>query len=499
MNLQNYYDTVMQLSHGIVVTIDLDGAIIHGNSELEALTGYSMKDLAGKDWFETFIPQDQRDEARTTVLGTTRHEGISSMSGVIATRDGDKAYIDWNLKPLADSAGEIISILCVGKDVTDHMVRQKGLLRERSTLIERNKELSCLYHISMLMGEMDLDLEAILERIINLLPSGFQHPRKTHVSLTLDDLRLKTPGYRDTGNSLAEPIMINKEKRGKLVVCVEDSSPRKLRRPDFIEDENDLLATAARQIAMTVAKKEAKQARQLLEQQLRQADRLAKIGQFSAGLAHEINEPLANILGFAQLALQTPSLPEQAAVDLTNIVDSSLHAREIIRKVMLFSRQMPPNMVPTDINETITQALRITQSGARRNNVQVVCELDPTLPQVMADHRHITQVIVNLAANAVQAMESGGTLTVKTLNHQGDAYIIVEDTGPGIPPDELKQIFNPFFTTKDIDKGTGLGLAVVHGIVKAHAGFIQVSSTPGEGTRFELAFPCSRENGEEER
>lgn len=492
MNLQNYYDTVMQLSHGIVVTIDLDGGIIHGNSELEALAGYTMKDLAGRDWFETFIPPEDREEARTAVLGTSRHQGISSMSGVIATRDGDKAYIDWNLKPLADSAGEVISILCVGKDVTDHMIRQKGLLLERSTLIERNKELSCLYHISMLIGEMDLDLKTMLEKITNLLPSGFQNPRKTHVVLTVDDLRLESPGFRETGNSLAEPIVVNKENRGRLIVFVEDSRHRKLRRPDFIEDENDLLATAARQIAMTIAKKEAKTARVFLEQQLRQADRLAKIGQFSAGLAHEINEPLANILGFAQLALQTPGLPEQVTNDLDNIVDSSLHAREIIRKVMLFSRQTPPQLVATDLNETINQALRIIQGGAKRNNVEVRTEFDPTLPTVMADPQHITQVIVNLAANGVQAMEDGGTLTVRTLNHEGDAYIIVEDTGPGIPREELKQIFNPFYTTKEVDKGTGLGLSVVHGIVKAHAGFIQVHSVLGEGTRFEVAFPSSR-------
>ncbi|MBU4379106.1 MAG: ATP-binding protein, partial [Proteobacteria bacterium] len=228
-----------------------------------------------------------------------------------------------------------------------------------------------------------------------------------------------------------------------------------------------------------------------------QADRLAKIGQFSAGLAHEINEPLANILGFAQLALQAKSLSDQVVNDLKNIVDSSLHAREIIRKVMFFSRQMPPQFVLTDLNQTIRQALRITEVGAKRNNIEVVCELDENLPRVMADPQHITQVVVNLVANAIQAMEKGGVLTVKTINYNDDAYIVIEDTGPGIPPEELKQIFNPFYTTKDVDKGTGLGLSVVHGIVKAHEGFIQVDSTPGKGTRFEVAFPCSRTNGEQ--
>ncbi len=115
------------------------------------------------------------------------------------------------------------------------------------------------------------------------------------------------------------------------------------------------MVTTAQQIGLIVGKKEIKTARQELEQQLRQADRLAKIGQFSAGVAHEINEPLANILGYAQLALQTPELPEQVRMDLDNIVDSSLHAREIIKKIMFFSRQLPPQFIPTDLNQNYSR------------------------------------------------------------------------------------------------------------------------------------------------
>lgn len=238
-----------------------------------------------------------------------------------------------------------------------------------------------------------------------------------------------------------------------------------------------------------VAKKENKREKLVLQQQLRQADRLAKIGQFSAGVAHEINEPLANILGFAQLAIQHPALPRQVKTDLDNIVDSSLHAREIIRKLMFFSRQMPPQMFSIDLNDVVAQALKITESGAKRNHIKIKCEFDASLPHIMADPQHIKQVVVNLVANAIQAMEDGGTLIVCT-EDKGDAYLIVEDTGPGMERDVLKQIFSPFYTTKDVDKGTGLGLSVVHGIVKGHNGFIQVHSTPGKGTRVEVAFPC---------
>lgn len=486
MNLQNYYDTVIQLSHGIVVTLDLDGKVVHGNSELEQLTGYSMNELAGKDWFDTFMPEDERELARHAILERAHDQGVSAMAGSIRDRDGDRVYINWNLKPLSDSDGNVISILCVGQDVTDQTLRENGLLRERFTLLERNKELDFLYRLSLLMGDMSPDLEDILGTVVTMLPSAFQHPESTHVRLDLDTDSWKTPDHKVTDNILIEQIMVHKERRGTLAVCVENG----YRTPVFIDDEKDLLATTAQQIAVIVAKKETREAKQTLESQLRQADRLAKIGQFSAGVAHEINEPLANILGLAELSLQTEGLSEQVREDLDSIVESSLHAREVIRKLMFFARQLPPQMIDIDFNEVVEQALSIIETGARRKSIHVRRDYTKSLPQIPADPQHIKQVVVNLVANSIHAMDDGGELTVSTECHGNDAYLIVEDTGPGMEPGILRQIFNPFFTTKDIDKGTGLGLSVVHGIVKSHEGFIQVHSKPGKGTRVEVTFPC---------
>lgn len=486
MNFQNYYDTVMQLSHGIVVTLDLKGRVVHGNAELEQLTGYSMVELAGKDWFETFMPEDERDAARSAILDRVNDQGVSAMAGSIRDRDGDRVYINWNLKPLADSDGTVISILCVGQDVTDHMLRENGLLRERFKLIERNKELDFLFRLSQLMGDMSPALEDILGTVVATLPSAFQHPEGTHVRLDMDTRSWKSNGHKVTTNVLIEPLMIHGERRGTLTVCVDEG----YRHPVFIDDEKDLLTTAAHQIAIIVAKKETREAKKALESQLRQADRLAKIGQFSAGVAHEINEPLANILGFAELALQTKGLPDQVEKDLESIRGASLHAREIIRKLMFFARQLPPQLLEVDFNDLVEQALSIIESGARRKSIQIEREFTPALPIISADPQHIKQVVVNLVANSIQAMEDGGILTVRTECQKEDAYLIVEDTGPGMPPGVLKQIFNPFYTTKDVDRGTGLGLSVVHGIVKAHDGFIQVHSTPGQGTRVEVTFPC---------
>ena len=487
MNLQDYYDTVMQLSHGIVVTLDLQGRVVHGNAELESLTGYSMKELAGRDWFETFIPASERAAARRAVLDRAHRQGVRAMAGAITDRDGDTVYINWNLKPLADSEGSIISVLCVGQDVTDHMLREDGLLRERSSLMERNRELNCLYRISLLVSRVDKELDPIFRELMPILPPAFQDPASTFLRLTVDREVWETPGYEETGQLLKEPIMVLGDKRGSLRAVLR---PGGLGGNRFTKDERDLLAAVAQQVAVMVARKETRQAKHALESQLRQADRLAKIGQFSAGVAHEINEPLANILGFAELALQSPGLPAQVASDLRSIVESSLHAREIIRKLMFFARQLPPQLLPVNLNDVVEQALGITESGAKRSQVELVRRYADTLPLLLADPQHIKQVVVNLVSNSIQAMERGGTVTVSTLCDGSDVYLIVEDTGPGMAPDELKQIFTPFYTTKDVDRGTGLGLSVVHGIIKAHGGVIQVHSVPGDGTRVEVTIPC---------
>lgn len=488
MNLQNYYETVMELSHGIVVTLDLDGGIIHGNSELEALSGYAMQDLAGRDWFTTFIPKGERRVARRALFKSAHDQGVSAFAGVIRARDGDVVYVNWNLKPLTDSGGNVVSLLCVGQDVTDLVLREKGLLRERFALLERNKELNCLYEMSLLSGDSSIELDDLLTRMIDILPSGFQNPVQTFIRLKLDSHVWETPGYVGTEHTRVEPLMVNDEKRGAVTVAVGEAP---VGDATFLDDEMDLFATAVRQIGAAISKREARKARQELERQLRQSDRLAKIGQFSAGVAHEINEPLANILGFAELALQTPGLSEQLVTDLNNIVDSSLHAREIIRKLMFFGRQLPPQFTSIDLNDTVEQALRITEAGAMRSDVAIVREFDRSLPRITADPQHIKQVVVNLVVNAMQAMPGGGNVTIRTVGDGDDVYLIVEDEGTGMTPDVLKQIFTPFFTTKDVDKGSGLGLSVIHGIVKAHGAFIQVESSPGEGARVEVAFPCS--------
>jgi signal transduction histidine kinase len=200
---------------------------------------------------------------------------------------------------------------------------------------------------------------------------------------------------------------------------------------------------------------------------------------------------LGHTLGFAQLAQKCPGLPKQAEEDIEKTVIASMHAREVVKKLMLFARPMPPKKTQVNLNQLVEEGLYFLESRCAKEGIKLVRSLSLDLPEITADPGQLTQVLVNLVVNAVQAMPDGGKLTVET--HVGDGYIslTVEDTGVGMSDKVAQKIFMPFFTTKDVDQGTGLGLAVVHGIVTSHGGSIKVDSKVGRGTRFEVKLPLA--------
>jgi two-component system NtrC family sensor kinase len=253
-----------------------------------------------------------------------------------------------------------------------------------------------------------------------------------------------------------------------------------------------LIDTIAREIALIIERRQAEYEKTKLQNQLMHADRLATIGQLAAGVAHELNEPLGNILGFAQLINKSAKLPQETIQDIEKIVNASLHAREIVKKLMIFAHQMPPHKTQVDLNQVVEEGLYFFESRCVKEGIELIRSLLPDLPKITADPGQLHQVLVNLVVNALQAMPKGGKLTVQTLADQDSVSLIVEDTGIGMNNEVMKQIFDPFFTTKDVGEGTGLGLSVVHGIVTSHRGTIKVESKVGRGSRFKIQLPISR-------
>jgi len=359
-----------------------------------------------------------------------------------------------------------------------------------AALRERVKELTCLYGLAQLAERPGITVEEILQGIVELLPAAWQYPEITAGRIAIDGRSYVTAGFEEADQMQSAPIMVSGKRRGRVDVVYARERPA-LDEGPFLKEERSLIDAIARHIALIVERREVDEDRFRLQEQLRHAERLATVGQLAAGVAHELNEPLGNILGFAQLAGKHPGLPEQVARDLEKIVATSLHARQIINNLMLFSRQMPPQKARVDLNTVLEEGLDFLGPRCAKNGIAVVRKLSPELPEITADASQLRQVFVNLVVNAIYAMPRGGALTVTT-RASGDRVVLsVEDTGIGMSRQALKQIFIPFFTTKDVDEGTGLGLPVVHGIVTSHGGTIHVESAPGQGARFDIELPMA--------
>jgi signal transduction histidine kinase len=364
--------------------------------------------------------------------------------------------------------------------------------RAQLALRERIKELTCLNDIASIVAAPGRTLPETLNDIAELLPPAWLYPDIASARITLDNKNFSTSGYRDSPWKQSAPIVIEGERRGIVEVVYSEERPE-LDEGPFLKEERDLIDTIARELAIIVERKQSEEEKSKLTEQLRHADRLATIGQLAAGIAHELNEPLGNILGFAQLSMKQPDLPHQVAADLEKIANASLFSREVIKKLMIFARRMPTRKIPVDLNQVVEDGLYFFESRAAKAGVELRKLLSPESPELMADPAQLAQVLVNLVVNSLQAMSEGGTLTVRTERGKEKQWValIVEDTGTGMPDKVREQIFLPFFTTKDINEGTGLGLAVVHGIVTSHGGTIDVSSAVGQGTRFEIRLPVA--------
>ncbi|HID64440.1 MAG TPA: response regulator [Anaerolineae bacterium] len=236
---------------------------------------------------------------------------------------------------------------------------------------------------------------------------------------------------------------------------------------------------------------------QAAQEQLLQSEKLASIGQLAAGVAHEINNPMGVILGFAQGILKTLPEDDPLKKPLSTIEKESLRCKRIVQNLLDFARHSEPTPHPTDINELVDVSCELVEHQISLHNVKLVKGYDPALPPIMADPHQLQQVFINIMLNAYQAMPDGGTLHITTRTVGSELQVIFTDTGTGIPPESVQNIFDPFFTTKEVGEGTGLGLSVSYGIVKAHGGDIEVDSQVGKGTTFIIKLPLDKSEGVE--
>ncbi|MGC0776227.1 MAG: ATP-binding protein, partial [Candidatus Acidiferrum sp.] len=232
--------------------------------------------------------------------------------------------------------------------------------------------------------------------------------------------------------------------------------------------------------------------RERMEEQMSQTEKLTSLGLLAAGVAHEVNTPLAVISNYIQmLAKQMPDGDPRHSI-IEKIVKQTFRASEIVNNLLNFSRTGAGELADVDLNRVVEETLSLVAHPLKTSQIRVVKQLSDGLPPVRGSANKLQQVFLNLFLNARDAMPAGGMLEVRTTAHNGSVEIEVVDTGNGIPREHIHKIFDPFFTTKATGRGTGLGLSVTYGIIKEHAGRIDVRSTPGRGTSFHVEFPAVR-------
>ena len=236
--------------------------------------------------------------------------------------------------------------------------------------------------------------------------------------------------------------------------------------------------------------------RRRLQQQLSQADKMSSLGQMISGVAHELNNPLSSILGYAQL-LRTTSQDGRLGHRLEILRREAERCRKIVQNLLSFARRHEPERKPLSLNQVVQSAVALLAYQLRVDDIRVRCDLSPDLPSMQGDAHQLEQVLVNLLTNAQQAIrqtEGAGAISLRTEPRGTDAVALeVTDTGPGIPESARGRIFDPFFTTKGPGEGTGLGLSLVYGIVTGHGGSIEAGPGPGRGTRITVVLPLGEE------
>jgi two-component system NtrC family sensor kinase len=229
---------------------------------------------------------------------------------------------------------------------------------------------------------------------------------------------------------------------------------------------------------------------QRLQAQMVQTEKLVSLGQLAAGAAHEINNPLAAILGYSDLLADDPNLPEKARATAAKIRDQARRTKILVGNLLSFARQVPPERTLLDINTVVTNAMQLRALDLRTAKTRIELQLESVLPGVRGDGNQLMQVFFNIINNAVDAMENheGGVLTIKTIRDRGNVVVLFSDTGPGIK--DPSRVFDPFYTTKPVGKGTGLGLSICFGIIQEHNGKILCYNGQRGGGVFRVELPA---------
>jgi PAS domain S-box-containing protein len=480
--------TVLETLALIAVSLDNQGNITFCNDYLLNLTGWKREEVLGKNWFTTFLHPDISDEIKETVFLKTIRTGKLPVhyQNHIITKKKARRLIHWNNTAVRDSQGNVLGITSIGEDITERKQAEEAL-RESE---EKYRDL--VENINDAIYAIDTEgivtyVSPVVEAQTGYRPSEIICKRFSEF-VYHKDIPFVMDQFKKILSGEISPSQYRLVKKSGEILWIRSSS-----RPVFKGD--NIVGFRGSFVDITHSKH--------MEEQLRQAQKMEAIGTLTGGIAHDFNNILGIILGNIELALE--DLPEwnPARLNLEEIRIASLRAKDVVRHLLSFARKTKLEKKPTNIIPIVKESLKLLRSSIP-TSIDIRLNIPEDVDTILADPAQINQVLINLCTNADHAMPDGGVMTVTLKNIELDEKFAVEfpestpgryvkltvtDTGHGISQEDIGRIYDPYFTTKEVGRGTGMGLAVVHGIVKGHNGFINVKSELGRGTTFSIFFP----------
>ena len=463
---------------GEAIFVIQDGVIKFINPKGAELSGYSIEELVSSPFVKFLHPNDS-DMVADRYLKRLKGEPVPQIYDFrIIRKDGHIRWGELNAVPI--SWEDRPAVLCFMSDITERKEAEEALRQSEERYRDILEKMEDSYFEIDLAGNLTFvnssacrHLGYSREELIGMSYKGF----------TAEDY---IKSVFQIFNEVYRTAMPNKGFHWKII--------RKDGSPGFIDtlvaplrnDQGEIIRFSGVGRDITERRK--------MEEQLILTDRLASIGQLAAGIAHELNNPLTAVIGFSNLLLER-DLSADVKEDLETINREAMRAINIVKGLLAFAREQRIEKAMVDINSIIQRVLQLRSYEQRVSNIEVDARFAPALPQVMGSGAQLQQVFISIIVNAEQAMLEAhrrGKLTIVTERVGNIVRVSFTDDGPGISPDNMKQLFTPFFTTREVGKGTGLGLSICHGIVTEHGGKLYAESEPGEGAAFVAELPISK-------
>ncbi len=486
------YRELVETTPDFIFTVDRRGCFTFINPQFERVIGYTLGDLAGKP-FTQILPEEFKKFTVDRFLEGIRGKQTGPYVAELISRNGKRIPVEFLVTTLSDAEGKPSGRLGIGRDITERRMAEE-LLREseerfRQFFTHTPDYSYMINHRGRIIDINEPALKTLGYQKNELLGQPFS---AIYAPESMDKMNDLFSQWLKTGH-IANEVMVIQTKSGEMrKVLLNMGSVRD-------KDGNVLYATTI-QTDITD--------RERLEAQLIRAQRMESIGTLAGGIAHDFNNILSAIMGYTEMAMAKLPRSRPEHLYLTRVFRASERARDLVKQILDFSRQSKQEVWPLRLTTVVKEALKLLRASIPAT-IRIVQQMETEHDLIMADPTQIHQVIMNLCTNAAHAMrERGGVLTVRLTSraiYPGSdkpapdltigpyAVLSVSDTGHGIDEAIMDRIFDPFFTTKEPGEGTGMGLSVVHGIVKSHNGTATVESRIGQGTTFHVYLPLLEE------